>query len=84
MGNTRWNELKSDRLKKTRGVSFEELIEQRFIAIEDHPSISYQKIMLYEYKDYVWAVPFIEDEHGMFLKTLYPSRKHTKKYLKRD
>jgi hypothetical protein len=79
---TRWIELKSRRLKRTRGVSFEEITEQRLVAIEDHPSIEYQKIMLYEYRNYIWAVPFVRDEKGVFLKTLYPSRKHTKKYLK--
>ena len=37
-----------------------------------------RQIMLFEYQRQVWAVPFIKDHIGDFLKTLYPSRKYTK------
>ena len=84
MENMSWNELKSQRLKKIRGVSFEELVSQRLVATEDHPRISTQRLMLYEYKGHIWVVPYVLDGAGVFLKTLYPSRKHTKKYLGRD
>ena len=30
---------------------------------------------------YVYLVPFVEDEHTVFLKTIIPSRKATKEYL---
>ena len=30
---------------------------------------------------YVYLVPFVEDEHTVFLKTIIPSRKATKQYL---
>ena len=37
--------------------------------------------MLFEYRKYVWLVPFVQEENGdIFLKTLYPSRKYTKLY----
>jgi hypothetical protein len=29
----------------------------------------------------VYLVPFVEDEHTLFLKTIIPSRKATKQYL---
>ena len=32
-------------------------------------------------EDYVYLVPFVEDEHTVFLKTIIPSRKATKDYL---
>ena len=32
-------------------------------------------------EDYVYLVPFAEDEHTVFLKTIIPSRKATKQYL---
>ena len=32
-------------------------------------------------EDYVYLVPFVEDEHTVFLKTIIPSRKATKQYL---
>lgn len=33
-------------------------------------------------EDYVYLVPFVETEGEVFLKTIIPSRKATKKYLK--
>ena len=82
MKELRWNLLKSERLKKTRGVSFEEIIQAKLIAVEEHPKKRHQKIMLFDYKGYIWIVPFIETEEGIFLKTLFPSRKYTKLYKK--
>jgi hypothetical protein len=32
--------------------------------------------------DYAYLVPFVEDDDEVFLKTIIPSRKATKKYLK--
>jgi hypothetical protein len=32
-------------------------------------------------EDYVYLVPFVEDEHTVFLKTIIPGRKATKEYL---
>ncbi|MCX5778982.1 MAG: hypothetical protein NTU66_07200 [Elusimicrobia bacterium] len=32
-----WNPLKNDRLKQTRGVSFEELLNARLITMVSHP-----------------------------------------------
>lgn len=36
-----------------------------------------------EIENYIYLVPFIEKEDEIFLKTIYPSRKATKKYLGR-
>lgn len=73
-----WNYLKSDRLKKTRGVSFDEIIRSKLIAIKRHPNKIHQDIMLFEYKNYIWVVPFVKMDGGIFLKTLFASRKYTK------
>jgi hypothetical protein len=32
-------------------------------------------------RQYVYLVPFVEDEQSVFLKTIIPSRKATKQYL---
>jgi hypothetical protein len=40
-----------------------------------------QRIFVVEREDYVYLVPFVEDEHTVFLKTIIPSRKATKQYL---
>jgi predicted DNA binding CopG/RHH family protein len=40
-----------------------------------------QRIFVVQREDYVYLVPFVEDEHTVFLKTIIPSRKATKQYL---
>lgn len=42
-----WNQLKSERLKKTRGVSFEEIIASELIAVKSHQKRADQNIMLF-------------------------------------
>ena len=79
-----WSEEKNERLQKTRGVSFEQLAGSRFIGIEEHHTRPHQRLMLFEFRDYVWVVPYVESGEHYFLKTAFPSRKHTKKYLKGD
>jgi len=83
MRQIRWSALKSRRLRRTRGVSFEEIIQAKLLDIRDHPSRSDQEILIFDYKGYVWAVPFIVNGEGIFLKTLYPSRKYRRLYKKR-
>ncbi len=82
MKEIRWNLLKNERLKKTRGVSFEEIIKAELVAVKRHPSRENQNIMLFKYKRYIWIVPFIEEKDYIFLKTLFPSRKYTKEHKK--
>ena len=82
MKEIRWNLLKSERIKRTRGVSFKEIIKAKLVAIKRHPKKENQDIMLFEYKSYIWIVPFVEEEVYIFLKTLYPSRKYTHIYKK--
>ena len=82
MKNLRWNQLKSERLKKTRGVSFEEIIVSKLIDIRKHPYKENQRILIYEYKGYLWAVPYVREGGEIFLKTIYPSRKLMKIYKK--
>ena len=80
MKEIRWDLLKNERLQKTRGVSFEEILKARLIDVRNHPKKERQKVMLFEYKGYVWVVPFVETEDEIFLKTVYPSRVYTKIY----
>jgi len=80
MKEIKWNPLKSERLKRTRGVSFEEIITAKLVSVQDHSRKEHQRIYLFEYKNYIWIVPFVETENEIFLKTLYPCRKYTKVY----
>lgn len=76
----RWNGLKSRRLKQTRGVSFEEILKAKWVDQRPHPVRKNQELLLFEHQKAIWVVPFIQDGHGIFLKTLYRSRKFTKLY----
>lgn len=40
-----------------------------------------QRIFVVQREDYVYLVPFVEDEQSVFLKRIIPSRKATKQYL---
>lgn len=80
MKKLKWNLLKNERLKKTRGVSFEEITQSKLIAVKQHPKRTRQNIMLFEHKGYIWVVPYVVTGDEIFMKTLYPSRKYTKMY----
>ena len=84
-----WNEEKNELLKEERQISFEDVvfyIEQGFLLdVLEHPNqekYKGQKIFVMQVDDYAYLVPFVENEHEIFLKTIIPSRKATKKYLK--
>jgi hypothetical protein len=84
-----WNEEKNGLLKSERQISFEDVvfyIEKGFLLdILEHPNpekYKGQKIFVVQIDDYVYLIPFIENDHEIFLKTIIPSRKATKKYLK--
>jgi len=83
-----WNDEKNEVLKQVRGVSFEQV--ELAMATGDlidrltHPnSAKYpnQKIFLVRIADYIYSVPYVEDDEKIFLKTIIPNRKATKKYL---
>jgi uncharacterized DUF497 family protein len=84
----RWNKSKNDFLRSERGVSFEEVemaIEQgNLLDIVAHPNRTKypnQKIFVVRLLDYVYLVPFVDDQSSFFLKTIIPSRRATKQYL---
>ncbi len=83
-----YNQAKNIKLKSERGISFEELIwlinDGYLIDILDHPDQQKypgQSIFVVDIEGYVWLVPYVEDDDKIFLKTAFPSRKHSKKYL---
>ncbi len=74
----RWDPKKSNELKLTRGMSFEEIIQTNFVATRTHSKKANQQILLFEFQDYIWVVPCVINKDEIFLKTLFPSRKITK------
>ena len=83
-----WNPEKNKLLQQERGISFEEIVFHIQVGDEieifDHPNqerYPNQKISVVVVEGYVYLIPFVESEEGIFLKTIIPSRKATKKYL---
>ena len=82
---------KNSFLKTTRGISFEEIIlaikTGKALTVIKHPNqIKYpnQNIYVLNVSNYVYLVPFVKkSETEIFLKTIIPSRKAVKKYLKK-
>ena len=75
-----WNEEKNKLLKETRGVSFDDVVDEiaegRFIGPETNPAREGQKRIIVLIDGYPHVVPFVVDENGnWFLKTIFPSRK---------
>lgn len=83
-----WNEEKNKLLKRTRKISFEEIVSAiqngglldriKHFNPEKYPN---QFIFYVAYKNYVYSVPFVENNNKIFLKTVYPNREATKYYI---
>ncbi|MFA6036601.1 MAG: BrnT family toxin [Legionellales bacterium] len=75
-------------LKNQRGISFDEVIyyidNGHVIDIVDNPKYENQKFYVINIEGYIHLVPFVKDKNIIFLKTIYPSRKMTKSYLKEE
>ena len=83
-----WSLQKNEKLKAERGISFEDVIisiqQNGLLDILEHSQknkFPNQRIFVVNIDDYAFLVPFVEDEDIIFLKTIIPSRKMTKKYL---
>lgn len=83
-----WSREKNEKLKKEGGISFEEvvdvMIQGKTIDVVSNPSINFpvQKAYIVEVNQYIYYIPFIEEKEKIFLKTIIPSRKLTKKYIR--
>ena len=83
----RWNAEKNNWLRNEagRGACFEDVIDAindgRLLEIVPYKTRVNQSMIILLINDYIYSVPFVEDENGIFLKTLFPDRKLTRKYL---
>ncbi|MFO7810238.1 MAG: toxin [Candidatus Delongbacteria bacterium] len=84
-----WNDEKNQILKNERGVIFEDIVfhitHGGLLDVIEHPNkeqYSGQKIFIVNVEEYVYIVPFVENDETVFMKTIIPSRKMTKLYLK--
>jgi uncharacterized DUF497 family protein len=83
-----WDDEKNEMLKRERGVSFEQV--ELAIASGDlvdrikHPNPTRypnQMVFLVKIENYIYSVPYIEDNEKISLKTIIPNRRETRKYL---
>ncbi|XVN41334.1 MAG: hypothetical protein RCO49_01780 [Rickettsia endosymbiont of Argas persicus] len=86
----RYNYEKNAKLLHDRSIGFEEIIQSindgNLLGVRlHHDQTKYkgQKILYVRIIDQVYAVPYVEeDENTIFLKTLFPSKKAKKEFLK--
>ena len=81
-----WDKEKNEWLIKNRGIFFEMCIiaiHQGDIFSQEPNKLPYshQKKYILNINNYAYVVPYVEDDEKIFLKTIYPSRNETKKYL---
>ena len=82
-----WDDDKNQKLQNERNISFEEIAEiilrKEYLEILENPSRSNQQIFVVKINNYIYSVPFIIDEQSnIILKTVFPSRKLHKKYMR--
>lgn len=88
MDNFIWDEQKNTKLKRERGISFEDVIEAISCGglknVDYSPSKSNHSDQFSYYvlvNNYIYVVPYrITSDDKIVLITIYPSRKHNKIY----
>ena len=82
----RWNNEKNEWLIKHRNVCFEQaeilMAHEDVVDVIEHPNqgeYPNQKIAVIVINDYAYLVPYVQVSDDIFLKTMIPSRKATKK-----
>ncbi len=83
-----WNEEKNRILQEQRNISFEQVViaisDGSIFDILEHPNkekYKNQYLIIVNIGNYAYVVPTVIDGEVYFFKTLFPSRKYTKKYL---
>jgi uncharacterized DUF497 family protein len=86
-----WDDAKNAKLRTERGIGFEDVVfhieRGDLLDVLEHPNpdrYAGQRIFVVRRDNYVYLVPFVEDEYTIFLKTIIPSRKATKEYLSEE
>ncbi len=86
-----WSTEKNEWLKLARGVTFEEIVYHiqagGLLDVIEHSRPSKypgQRIFVVNVEGYACLVPFVESEETIFLKTIIPSRKMTRRYLGKE
>ena len=82
-----WGDEKNAELKRRFGFGFERVLvalhEGGLLDNRTHPNADrsgHQRQLIVRIEAYVWVVPFVQDGDTVFVKTMLPSRKATKRY----
>jgi uncharacterized DUF497 family protein len=86
-----WNPDKNAALRRDRGIGFEEIaaaIEAGgLVANQPHPNrdrYPHQRVLIVAIHDYAYVMPCVVTGEVYELITLFPSRKATRDYLRRQ
>ena len=86
-----WDERKNRKLKEERGISFEQILycihNNGILDILEHPNkkkYKNQRLYIINIDNYAYVVPFIDKKDERFLITVFPSRKYTEKYFRKE
>ena len=87
----RWNAdknriLRGDASRGHIGLSECAIAIEEGRLLDDIPNPNYpgQRMFVLDMKGYAYVVPYISENGSIFLKTAFPSRKHTAIYLRRQ
>jgi len=83
-----WSPTKNQRLIENRSISFEDIVFYLQsggllddISHSNRRKYPNQSVFVVAIEEYVYLVPYVENDEEIFLKTVIPSRKATKQYL---
>ena len=83
MKKVNWNEEKAALIKKMRDIDLERVAtmieENKILEVKKSHHRTNQKVFALQYDDYIIAVPFVETDHEIFIKTAFRSRKLQKR-----
>jgi predicted DNA binding CopG/RHH family protein len=84
-----WDDAKNAKLRAKRGIGFEDIVfhieRGDLLDILEHPNADRyagQRVFVVRREEYVYLVPFVEDEHTVFLKTIIPSRQRSSTWVR--
>lgn len=84
-----WSEEKNDQLHQTRNLCFEDVLVSihngGVLAVLRHPNRDRypgQNMIVLNMDEYVYLIPYVKQRGKRFLKTIIPSRKATREYLR--
>ena len=89
MARYQWDQTKNAWLLRYRGISFDQILwhiaegHLLDVLISGKPRYQGQKQFVVNVQGYAYLVPFVEEGDVIVLKTIIPSRKLTRQYLRK-